>query len=151
SHEFRTPLSVILSSAILIGKQNGPGMEERRDKHVARIRNNVKSLVLILNDFLSLDMLDEGRIRVDPKHFELIQFSKLLIEEMEEHKKEGQYISLEYPRIDILVYMDAKALGHILINLLSNAMKYSKEGQEISMKISRTPNEALITITDKGM
>ncbi|HUH47754.1 MAG TPA: HAMP domain-containing sensor histidine kinase, partial [Arenibacter sp.] len=151
SHEFRTPLSAILSSAILIGKQNGPGMEERREKHVSRIRNSVKSLVLILNDFLSMEILEEGRIKVDPKQFELIQFSKLLIEEMEGHKKEGQYISLDHPRMDILVYMDANALGHILINLLSNALKYSKEGQEISMKISRTSNEVLITVTDKGM
>ncbi|SDE44036.1 PAS domain S-box-containing protein [Pricia antarctica] len=152
SHEFRTPLSAILSSAILIGKQNAPGLEERREKHVARIRKSVKNLVVILNDFLSLSKLEEGKVQVDPKRFELIQFSKLLLEEMEGSKKEGQYIELNHPKEDIMVYMDSKLLSHILINLLSNAAKYSEEGQKINMEISQTiEGEVTFIIKDEGL
>ncbi len=152
SHEFRTPLSAILSLAILIGKQNAPGMEERREKHVARIRKSVKNLVVILNDFLSLSKLEEGKVQGVPKRFELIQFSKLLLEEMEGSKKEGQYIELNHPKEDIMVYMDPKLLSHILINLLSNAAKYSEEGQKITMEISQTSEgEVTFIIKDEGI
>ena len=92
SHEFRTPLSAILSSAILIGKQNEPGKEANRLKHVGRIRDNVKNLVVILNDFLSLSKLEEGKVKAKPETLELIQFSNLLVEEMEASRKKGQII-----------------------------------------------------------
>lgn len=87
SHEFRTPLSAILSSAILIEKQNGVGKEEKRINYVSKIRSNVKNLVVILNDFLSLSKLQEGKIIVQPVLFDLVAFSKSLMEELEDIKK----------------------------------------------------------------
>jgi signal transduction histidine kinase len=151
SHEFRTPLSAILSSAILIGKQNEPGKEERRMKHVSRIRNNVKDLVVILNDFLSLSKLEEGKVQVKPQSFELIQFIKLLIDEMEPNKKEGQNFVLKHSQPSVSVYLDPKLLNHILINLISNAIKYSKEQQEITIKIRVKGNFLSIKIKDRGI
>ena len=151
SHEFRTPLSAILSSAILIGKHSGPDTKARREKYVTRIRNNVKSLVDILNDFLSIDLLDEGKVKVNPNRFDLVLFSKILIDEMEGQKEEGQKIILEHSNIEIIVYMDSKLLSHILINLLSNALKYSKEGQSVTMKISLTKTETIIQVKDTGI
>tara|TARA_R110002033_G_scaffold166331_1_gene204869 strand:- start:92265 stop:94637 length:2373 start_codon:yes stop_codon:yes gene_type:complete len=151
SHEFRTPLSAILSSAILIGKQNESGNEERRMKHVFRIRNNVKNLVVILNDFLSLSKLEEGKVSAIPQHFELIEFSKLVIEEMEATKREGQQIRLSSDETSIVVYLDPKLLSHILINLLSNATKYSKEDQNILLEISITGTQVILTVTDEGI
>ncbi|MCM4153429.1 PAS domain S-box protein [Arenibacter sp. N53] len=151
SHEFRTPLSAILSSATLIGKQNEPGKEERRMKHVSRIRTNVKELVVILNDFLSLSKLEEGKVQVKPQVFELIQFIKLLVDEMEPNKKEGQNIVLEHSRPTISVFLDPKLLNHILINLLSNAIKYSNEQQMIRIKISIKGKSLFIDIQDEGI
>lgn len=151
SHEFRTPLSAILSSAILIGKQNEPGKEERRMKHVSRIRNNVKDLVVILNDFLSLSKLEEGKVKVNPQSFELIQYIKMLIDEMEPNKKEGQDIVLMHSQPSISVYNDPKLLNHILINLLSNAIKYSQEHQEIIIEIKVNGKILTVSIKDNGM
>ena len=151
SHEFRTPLSAILSSAILIGKQNEPGKEDRRMKHVSRIRNNVKDLVVILNDFLSLSKLEEGKVQVKPKSFELIQFVKMLIDELEPNKKEGQDIVLKHSQPSISVYLDPKLLNHILINLLSNAIKYSEEQKEIIIEIKVDGKDLSINIKDKGI
>ena len=151
SHEFRTPLSAILSSAILIGKQNEPGKEDRRMKHVSRIRNNVKDLVVILNDFLSLSKLEEGKVQVKPKSFELIQFVKMLIDELEPNKKEGQDIVLKHSQASISVYLDPKLLNHILINLLSNAIKYSEEQKEIIIEIKVDGKHLSINIKDKGI
>ena len=151
SHEFRTPLSAILSSAILIGKQNEPGKEDRRMKHVSRIRNNVKDLVVILNDFLSLSKLEEGKVKVKPQSFELIHFIKMLIDEMEPNKKDGQDINLKYSEPSISVYLDPKLLNHILINLLSNAIKYSEEQKEIVINIMVNGKVLSIDIKDKGI
>ena len=151
SHEFRTPLSAILSSAILIGKQNEPGKEERRKKHVARIRTHVKHLVVILNDFLSLSKLEEGKVQAKPQHFELIQFCKIMVDEMEATKKEGQTIQLRHREDKIPVVLDPKLLSHILINLLSNALKYSDENQEIIMEIRKEEKAIVFSITDSGI
>lgn len=151
SHEFRTPLSAILSSAILIGKQNEPGKEERREKHVARIRTHVKHLVVILNDFLSLSKLEEGRVKAKPQHLELIQFCKIIVDEMEGTKKEGQAIILKYTEAEIPVFLDPKLLNHILVNLLSNALKYSEVDQEIQFELKEIQEHIIFEITDYGM
>ncbi len=151
SHEFRTPLSAILSSAILIGKQNETGKEEQRIKHVFRIRNNVKNLVVILNDFLSLSKLEEGKVIANPENFELVQFSKSIIEEMDATKKEGQNILLTPAEASFQVFLDPKLLSHILINLLSNAIKYSSENQDIVLSITRSAKQVILTIIDKGI
>ncbi len=151
SHEFRTPLSAILSSAILIDKQNEPGKEAYRTKHVSRIRASVKNLVVILNDFLSLGKLEEGKIVADMQYFDLIEISKALIEEMESGKKEGQQIILNTEEKNMSVYLDPKLLSHILVNLLSNALKYSYEGQVILFEILRNGDTLLLKISDNGM
>ncbi|WP_339628583.1 PAS domain S-box protein [uncultured Maribacter sp.] len=151
SHEFRTPLSIIQSSAILIGKQNGPDMEKRREKHVSRIHTHVKNLVVILNDFLSLSKLEEGKLFAKPQYFELIDYCKTVIDEMESTKKEGQTILLTYTSAEISVFLDPKLLSHILINLLSNALKYSEEGKEVIMEIQQANEAVVIKITDNGI
>lgn len=151
SHEFRTPLSAILSSAILIGKQNEVGKEERRIKHVDRIRTHVKHLVVILNDFLSLSKLEEGKIEAKPQDFELIQFCKNVVDEMEATKKDGQTIQLKHTPLEIKTSLDPKLLAHILTNLLSNALKYSKEGQEVVLELEETSKTITFKIRDKGL
>ena len=151
SHEFRTPLSAILSSAILIEKLNAPGKEDKRLKHVSKIRSNVKNLVVILNDFLSLSKLQEGKVIAQPSLFDLIDFSKSIVEEMESVKKSGQAIHLkcEAPKID--VFLDHKLMQHVLFNLLSNAIKYSEEGKTIVVKIKIENDHVFIAIIDEGI
>jgi PAS domain S-box-containing protein len=151
SHEFRTPLSAIHSSAILIGKQNDPGKEEKRLKYVEQIQSNVRNLVIILNDFLSLSKLEEGKVRAKPQHFELLQFATKLIDEIEPNKKPGQHILINSNRRAIEAYLDPKLLQHVLINLLSNAIKYSEEDTDILVELKGEKNSISVEVTDKGM
>ncbi len=151
SHEFRTPLSAILSSAILIGKQNEPGKEERREKHVTRIKANVKNLVVILNDFLSLSKLEEGKVLPKQEYFDLTAYIKTLLEEMEINKKEGQRLILKAPGRPLFISSDKKMLGHIINNLLSNAIKYSNENQEITCLVSSDKGHAKFEVIDQGI
>lgn len=151
SHEFRTPLSAILSSAILIEKQNGIGKEDKRINYVSKIRSNVKDLVVILNDFLSLGKLQEGKVVANPTSFNLINFLESLIEENNNIKKNGQTITLQYEHSVIEVFLDTKLLKHIVHNLLSNAIKYSDENQKIIIKITSNNKLVNIEIIDKGI
>ncbi|MEZ7505554.1 PAS domain S-box protein [Flavobacterium sp. Arc2] len=151
SHEFRTPLSAILSSAILIEKQNEAGKEEKRLNYVSKIRSNVKNLVVILNDFLSLSKLQEGKIIAQPIVFNLVDFSKSLIEEIDGIKKNGQIITLKCNHLVIEVFLDLKLLKHIIYNLLSNAIKYSEDNKEIIIKIEANHQLVYIEIKDQGI
>ncbi|WP_420601141.1 ATP-binding protein [Flagellimonas sp.] len=151
SHEFRTPLSVILSSATLIEKQNQPGSEERRLKHLSRIKSNVQHLVTVLNDFLSLSKLEEGKTIAQLEWFDLVDFSKSMIDQMELSKKEGQTIVFEYETEKVPVFLDSKLMRHIVLNLLGNAIKYSAEGQKIILKVQENEQQVSLKVEDGGI
>ncbi len=151
SHEFRTPLSIILSSANLIGRHNSPAKEEKREKYVDWIKTNVRHLVVILNDFLSLDRLEAGKELLKPEHFDLVQFSKDLFGEMRNTKKKGQKIVLDGSDPTIPVFLDPKMLHYIIVNLLTNAIKYSGEYKDIHVTISRKEDMLAINVKDQGI
>lgn len=151
SHEFRTPLSAILTSAILIGKQNGQGNEHKRERYLAQIEKNVKNLTVILNDFLSLSKLEEGKVEAKPERFNLVSFSKSLVKEANIGLKKGQNIRVRTTNEELFVHLDIKLLSHIINNLLSNASKYSSEGSNIDFKILQKGENVVIQITDQGM
>ncbi|MDN3606138.1 sensor histidine kinase [Kaistella yonginensis] len=151
SHEFRTPLSAILTSAILIGKRNGADEKEKREKYLAQIERNVQNLTIILNDFLSLGKLDEGKVAAIKERFDLIAYVKLLIKENNINLKKEQSINFNSSFQEIFVNMDAKLLNHILNNLLSNASKYSSESSIIDFKIGKKNENVLLQISDYGI
>ena len=151
SHEFRTPLSAILTSAILIDKQNEAGKEEKRQRHVSKIKSNVHNLVVILNDFLSLSKLEEGKVVAKPELLEVIKFSKSIIDEIKVNKKKGQTIKFKHDTLEIKVFLDPKLLRHIISNLLSNAIKYSDENKKITLNINTNNNHLFLAVADQGI
>lgn len=151
SHEFRTPLSAIQTSAILISKQNEIGQEEKREKYVAQIKKNVKQLVVILNDFLSLSKLEEGKVIANKEPFDFVQFCKTLIKEVSMTKKIGRNIILLTPEKPLLLNLDSKLARPILMNLLSNAIKYSPKNTEITIKIEESEQFVSLEVQDEGI
>lgn len=151
SHEFRTPLSTILSSVTLISKYNEPEQEEKRLKHIQRIKNSVGNLTSILNDFLSLGKLEEGKIGCSPTSFSITSFSGDIINELREITKKGQEIHYEHKGPDADVYLDKNLTRNICLNLLSNAIKYSEEGKQIRFSTSINNEKLVIGIEDQGM
>lgn len=150
SHEFRTPLSSILSSVELIAEYEKETQRKQRQRHIERIKSSVKLLVEILNDFLSLSKLQEGKIGSSPSTFPLKDFYEEVLIEMEALLKTGQDIYLE-GHTEAAVFLDRKLLKNVLFNLLSNAIKYSDPGQDIRC-ISRLLDQALtIDIIDQGI
>ena len=151
SHEFRTPLSTILSSVALVEKYNDPSHSEDKTRHINRIRSTVKNLTNILNDFLSLDKLEGRLVRVNPAVFRLDKFCAEVVEEIRVVAKPGQQINYLYAAMVREVNMDQNLLRNILNNLLNNAIKYSPENSLIDFAISDNSNELTISVKDCGI
>ena len=151
SHEFRTPLSSILSSVTLIEKYPAEAQQEKRLKHVDRIKGAVKNMNEILNDFLSLGKLEEGKIQCKPDWVELNFIIDDVLETMNGMLKQGQRININLPELSENIFTDKNLLRNILVNLLSNAIKYSPEESVIDLKILIIKSEMIIEVTDQGI
>ena len=151
SHEFRTPLSTILSSASLIGRYTETEQQDKRDKHVDRIKSAVNNLTNILNDFLSLSKLEEGVIKNNPTTFDLNLFSNEVIAEVEGMLKPGQQILYKEIDQDHTITLDKNLLKNIFLNLLSNAIKYSSDNQTIHFSNTLLDQTIQIEIKDEGI
>ena len=150
SHEFRTPLSTILSSVSLIDKYTSEEDQDKRQKHINRIKAQVKNLTSVLEEFLSLGKLEEGGVVEKKQEFNINEMLTELISEMSAMAKDGQTIELKCEGNE-LVYLDKGLLRNILINLLSNAIKYSAENSQIEVYVEHTPDMVQIIIKDSGI
>ncbi len=150
SHEFRTPLSTILSSTSLIQKYNLPEHKEKKEKHISRIQSNVRNLTSILNEFLSLDKLEAGLINCQPQEFNLRELAASIVDEMDGIIKKGQKINHKHSG-EAQVFLDPHLVKNIVINLLSNAIKYSNEGQDIEFNSSKKNDLITLEVTDQGI
>jgi len=150
SHEFKTPLSGILTSATLAEKYTKEDQQNKRGKHLVTIRNKVHYLNNILNDFLSIERLDSGRGQYKYSKFGLKRLINEVIYNANITLKDGQEIS--YPRDieDVELYMDEKILELILSNLLGNAIKYSPENTSIQFMVDFNHNFIVFKIKDQG-
>ncbi|MCF6333989.1 MAG: PAS domain-containing sensor histidine kinase, partial [Draconibacterium sp.] len=151
SHEFRTPLSTILSSTTLVEKYIESGDLEKTEKHFGKVKYAVKHLTEVLEDFLSLTQLEEGKVKYLPTEFMLLEFCQEFIEMNEGLLKKGQYIEKHFPKKDQQIFLDKKLLNHILLNLFSNSIKYSKEGAKIECTVNIIDNQLVVKIKDEGV
>ncbi len=151
SHEFRTPLSAVLSSASLIQQYKDKNEPDKIDKHIQRIKTSVNHLTNILNDFLSLGKLEEGKIEIKPEPVRLDQFFHEIEEELKPTLKSGQTIKVHCPGEVPVVHSDSRILRNILFNLISNASKYSNEGKAIYLSCSFTPGRCAFHVRDEGI
>ncbi len=150
SHEFRTPLSTILTSVSLIEKYGiDENFNEKRNKHYQRIKSNVRNLTSILNDFLSLDKLQEGRVETLITSFDLDETAREIIEDLDQQLKKGQTIVYTFTG-DHYVLSDKNLVKNIIINLMSNAIKYSQENKQIEFTI-KASDKIIIAIKDHGI
>ncbi|MBT8326846.1 MAG: PAS domain S-box protein [Bacteroidia bacterium] len=149
SHEFRTPLSSILSSASLIAKYNLESQQDNRIKHIIKIKRNVQNLNLILNDFLSLEKIEGGIIKNNPEPIELSEFLNELVEESEQLTDGNQKLLTEFNHKKVLFKLDHFLLRNMLNNLLSNAIKYSSE--DIILRTLESNSKLSIEVQDFGL
>lgn len=151
SHEFKTPLSGILTSATLASKYTKTEGQDKREKHLNTIKGKVKYLTNILNDFLSVERLESGKVNYKFEHFSLLSLINEVVYNANVTLKSGQIIDYPQNIEDIELYQDKNVLELILSNLLNNAIKYSKEHSRIQLDIYEKDNLLNIIVKDQGI
>jgi PAS domain S-box-containing protein len=151
SHEFRTPLSTIMSSASLVAQYLEKGDAAKIDKHINRIKSNVNHLTGILNDFLSLGKLEEGRVELIKEQVYIKEFLQEIKEELKPSIKDGQKIVVECDYENFVVNVDTRILRNSLFNLLSNASKYSDNDKNIYLSCQIQNDTLILSVRDEGI
>jgi signal transduction histidine kinase len=150
SHEFRTPLSTILSSASLLAKYIKGDEQEKRDKHIHRIKSAVHNLTDILNEFLSIGRIEDGKVLTHFSRFNIQELISTICNELQGIVKKGQRIVYKHEG-DNEVEMDITLLRNIFINLLSNAIKFSPENGEIKVDSKVSEKDITFRVEDTGI
>jgi len=154
SHEFRTPLSIILSSISLVKRYSNPEELHNQGRHIEKIQNAVKTLSFIMDDFLSLGKLEEGLVEVNmesvSKQIFLADIDELL-QELNQLSRKDQQIELSHAILNEFLSTDRKLLRNILMNLVTNAIKYSPEKSVISIHCNCKYGELQISVRDQGI
>ena len=151
SHEFRTPLSSIQLSAVLIDKYTQQIENPNVVKHIGKIKNAVGNLTGILNDFLSLERLEAGRVEPVYTSFDLLKFAEEITEEMQLVAKQNQHIIYQHTGTASVVTLDQNLLKNCIINLIGNAIKYSGEDTFIEFNTEVNGGQLIIIIKDNGI
>jgi PAS domain S-box-containing protein len=150
SHEFRTPLSTILSSSEILKRYNAKLSDEQKLEHLERIQVTVTNMTHLLDDVLLIGQAEMGKLEIKPTPLNLIEFCRYLIEEIQVSTdthaiafcSSGQYTT---------ACLDEKLLRHILINLLSNAIKYSPQGGTIHFELIGKQQQVIFRVQDEGI
>jgi PAS domain S-box-containing protein len=150
SHEFRTPLSTILSSAYLLEKYDTTETQPKRVKHIERIISSVNMLTDILNDFLSVGKIEEGKIVVRPSSFNIKDVLRQIISDISNMLKPGQKINYQHTGNETVV-CDLSLLKHIVMNLLVNAVKFSAGSSAIVMSSETYSDHFVVKVKDAGI
>ncbi|WP_129715887.1 PAS domain-containing sensor histidine kinase [Pedobacter sp. SYP-B3415] len=151
SHEFRTPLSAVQLSAVLIERYAAQFDNPNITKHLGKIKNSVQSLTGILNDFLSLERLETGRVEPEYSAFDIVKFSEEVTEEMQLLAKQNQHIIYEHTGINSEVNTDSKILKYCVVNLIGNAIKYSGENTYIEYSTEIRDSQLVLHVKDNGI
>ncbi len=150
SHEFRTPLSTILSSASLVSKYIKEEEQEKRDKHTNRIKSAVNNLTDILNDFLSIGKIEDGKVVANFSLFNIKELITTVCNEIAGIIKTGQQITYHHQGGQ-MVQLDPSLLRNVMINLLSNAIKFTPENGKIEAFSELNDTLISLTVKDSGI
>ncbi|AII53922.1 PAS domain-containing sensor histidine kinase [Hymenobacter sp. APR13] len=150
SHEFRTPLTTVLTSAALIEKYPGADQQDKRLRHLDRIRTSVKHLSDILEEFLSVGKIEEGRVQARPSRLDLPELLQETVADVQGLLRPGQRIVPELLGTEP-AWLDTSLLRKILVNLLSNALKYAAENTTVQVRAACQAGRLTLVVQDEGV
>ena len=150
SHEFRTPLTTILSSAELLEHYGHKCSPEKQLKYLSQIQSSVMHMTELLNDVLLLGKADAGQLKLNPVRLDLPQFCQKLAAEISMSCQTHQ-IEFNAHHDCSPIWLDEKTLRHIVNNLLSNAIKYSPNKEKVIFNLSCQAKQAVLKIQDFGI
>jgi signal transduction histidine kinase len=121
------------------------------EKHTLKIKNSINNLTTILNDFLSLEKLEAGKVEASAQSFNIISLAEEIAEEMQMMTKENQHIIYEHTGTTAEVYLDPNLLKNCVINLISNSIKYSGADTLIQFNSILKGGELILEVKDNGI
>ena len=151
SHEFKTPLSAILTSSLLLGKYELTEQQANRNKHIRTISDKVHLLNNVLNSFLSIEKFETGNLSYQFSEFKISEIVNDVIFDAKLLLKEGQQIKYRENIADLSLYQDEQVIELILTHLIHNAIKYSPENSVIHIDIEQNDELTTIKIIDNGI
>ncbi|MEB3295838.1 MAG: ATP-binding protein [Synechococcales bacterium] len=151
SHEFRTPLSVILGSSQLLAENHQQWSLEKREKSLDRIQSAAKVMTQLLNDILMFTRAEAGKLQYQPETLELASFCLNLVEDVMLANHQTHTIQFSSHSDQAYAYLDEKLIYSILSNLLSNAMKYSPQGSLIQLILEGNSHLVSFQVQDQGI
>lgn len=151
SHELRTPLTSIFGSLRLLGSGALGDIPEQAGELVSIATLNAERMIRLINDLLDLDKLTAGKLDLQlvPVDLSKLLRQAITLSEPEANNRQ-QMLHLELPKLVVRAMADEDRLMQVVINLLSNALKFSNNGQSITVSLSQQNDNALITVTDQG-
>jgi signal transduction histidine kinase len=151
SHEFRTPLTSVLSSAELIKRYGTKWSQDKIGEHLNRIKGSVEHLTKLLDDVLTISRADNGKISYNPQLIDLKSLCEEIIAEAKSHSNDKHNFIFEYSVEKLNFMLDPKLIRFILVNLLSNAFKYSPDGGNVILQIIDDECSLFFTVEDNGI
>ena len=151
SHEFRTPLAVISSSAGILKEFSQKLDEEKKQKHLECIITYVKHTTQLLDEILLISKAEAGKLAFEPKPLDLVEFCQKLTSEMQLSTQNNTIIFSSNTKTEVIALVDKKLLRQILINLLSNAVKYSQHNSSVKFDLQITEQSIIFSIEDQGI
>jgi signal transduction histidine kinase len=151
SHEFRTPLTAILSSAEMLEMYGSQLDETKKQNHYSNIKKSIDNLIVLLNEVTEINRADSGKIKVNPEEFELITFLTELVKEICSVYPEHPEIIWEIPFTSLGVDLDQKLFRQLANNLISNAIKYTPADKKVFISLSEEDNHFTIVVKDQGI
>lgn len=151
SHEFRTPLSIVLTSAELLERLGAACPDERRSRYLQKIREAVRSMTTILGNLLTLGKADSGALKLQPTEFDLQRFCNSLLSDLQIGVESRPPVKFYFQGDRTQVKLDPELLTLILTHLLNNALKYSQSASEINLEVSCSQDFAVFRVCDRGI
>lgn len=150
SHEFRTPLSTILSSVSIIGKYESTDQQKKRIRHVDKIKASVNNLTGILNDFLVIGKLEEGKEKINRTTFQLADLVEEVLSDLHHIDTQNRTIVMK-DFGDESIHSDRRILKNVLFNLITNGIKYTGPDGNITCRLEQKEDAYFIYVTDDGI
>lgn len=151
THEFRTPLTIILSSTNMLEQFYRKGNEEKMLKHLSKIKKSSKNLAHLIERTITLSKTEAGVITVNKENFDIIEFMKEMSAEIRLFDKDKHQVELHTENDSLLISSDKNLLTTIFNNIISNALKYTEEDKRIKINLKTTKEFIKISVADEGI
>ena len=151
SHEFRTPLSIILLAADILENSDPQWLDPKKLRNIRRIKDNVKHIRQSLTDILTIARFEARNFKFNPTYLNLQNFCMQVLEGHQTNDPSAPKVKFIYSGDNEDVNIDGNLLYTILTNLLSNAIKYSTSGDMVNCNVSLKEESVIISVEDRGI